>query len=112
MAASSFSSGLSATSADQQKTIPALNPDRELFLEYDISQLIYCVLQLNKKRLGLVTSLPLMGSPQAAMMGQSPQASQYVIGEWQDTFTIVNAGGHCDRAPPNLDALAIVHPRG
>src|SRR3954465_11084376 len=32
--------GLVATQADQQKSIPALTPQRESFLEYDLSQLV------------------------------------------------------------------------
>src|SRR3954471_9631937 len=57
--------GLVATQADQQKNLGALNPQREQFLEYDLSQLVYSVQQIDKKKLGLLTSLPLQGtSPQ------------------------------------------------
>ncbi len=76
-AASRSTSGWSATQADQQKAIPALTPDREQFLEYDLSELIYDVQQLDKKKLGLITSLPLQGVQGNPMMGQqgTPRAS-------------------------------------
>ena len=56
-----FYFGLVAIQADQQKTIPALTTDREQFLEYDLSQLLYQVQQVNRPKLGLLTSLPLQG---------------------------------------------------
>jgi len=105
-----FYLGLVATQADQQKAIPALTPDREQFLEYDLSELIYNVQQLDKKKLGLITSLPLNGTPGNPMMGQQDQPGQYVVTEWQDTFDIVPVEATATDLPPKLDALAIVHP--
>ena len=58
-----FYLGILATQADQQKAISALTMDREQFLEYDLSELLYKVQQLDKKKLGLITSLPLQGAP-------------------------------------------------
>src|ERR1043165_6734935 len=64
-----FFFGLVVTQADQQKTIPAFTPQREQFLEYDLSKLVYSVQQLDKPKLGLLTSLPLQGSsPQEMQM--------------------------------------------
>jgi ABC-type uncharacterized transport system involved in gliding motility auxiliary subunit len=105
-----FYFGLVATQADQQKAITSFNPDREQFLEYDLSELVYSVQQLDKKKLGLITSLPLQGNPAAAMMGQAPQSGQYVATEWEDTYTIVPVQSGATELPAGLDALAIVHP--
>ena len=79
-----FFFGLIVTQADQQKTIPAFTPQREQFLEYDLSKLVYSVQQLDKPKLGLLTSLPLQGtSPQEMqmkmMMRRQPQPSQMVM---------------------------------
>ena len=64
-----FFFGLVVTQADQQKNIPAFAPQREQFLEYDLSKLVYSVQQINKPKLGLLTSLPLQGtSPQEMQM--------------------------------------------
>jgi len=106
-----FYFGLVATQADQQKAIGALNPEREQFLEYDLSELIYRIQVIDKKRLGLITSLPLQGAPANPMTGQAAdQDGQYVITQWQDTFDIVNVDAAATDLPANLDALAIVHP--
>ena len=108
--------GLVATQADQQKTLAALNPHREQFLEYDLSQLVYSVQQIDKKKLGLLTSLPLQGtSPQEAqmmmMMRQQPQPGQFVTTEWEKTFQIIRVEPSATELPAGLDALAVIHPQ-
>jgi len=105
-----FYFGLVATQADQQKAISALSPDREQFLEYDVSELIYSVQQLDKKKLGLITSLPLQGTPGNPMAGEQGTEGQQVASEWQDTFDIQTVDPTATELPPKLDALAIIHP--
>jgi len=108
---SAFYFGLVATQADQQKVIAALTPQREQFLEYDISELIYGVGQTDKKKLGLITSLPLQGSPGMPMMGQPGTEAQFVVGEWEDTYKIVPVEASATELPPDLDVLAVIHPQ-
>jgi ABC-type uncharacterized transport system involved in gliding motility auxiliary subunit len=107
---SQFYFGLVATQADQQKVIPALTPQREQFLEYDVSELVYGVGQTDKKKLGLITSLPLQGSPGMPMMGQPATDGQYVVSEWEETYQIVPVEATAAELPANLDVLAVVHP--
>jgi ABC-type uncharacterized transport system involved in gliding motility auxiliary subunit len=111
-----FFFGLVVTQADQQKNIPAFAPQREQFLEYDLSKLVYSVQQINKPKLGLLTSLPLQGtSPQEMqmmmMMRRQPQPSQMIMGELEQSFTIVKIEDAATELPANLDALAVIHPQ-
>jgi len=105
-----FYFGLVATQADQQKVIPALNPDREQFLEYDVSELIYGVGQTDKRKLGLITSLPLRGTPGMPMMGQQGTDSQFVVSEWEETYDIVPVEASASDLPADLAVLAVIHP--
>jgi ABC-type uncharacterized transport system involved in gliding motility auxiliary subunit len=107
---SQFYFGLVATQAEQQKAIPALTPQREQFLEYDVSELIYGVGQTEKKKLGLITSLPLQGSQGMPMMGQQGTEGQYVVNEWEETYQIVPVEASAAELPKDLDVLAVVHP--
>ena len=107
---SQFYFGLVATQADQQKVIGALSPQREQFLEYDVSELVYGVGLTDKKKLGLITSLPLQGSPGMPMMGQEGMEGQFVASEWEDTYQIVPVEAAATELPAGLDVLAIVHP--
>jgi ABC-type uncharacterized transport system involved in gliding motility auxiliary subunit len=108
-----FYFGLVAIQAEQQKVIAALNTEREQFLEYDLSQLLYQVQLLDRRKLGLLTSLPLRGQMDFAAMqsGRMPQ-SQLVVSEWEKTFEIVTVDPSADALPDNLDLLAVVHPQG
>jgi ABC-type uncharacterized transport system involved in gliding motility auxiliary subunit len=107
-----FYFGLVALAADQQKTIPAFTPQRESFLEYDLSKVIYAVQQFDKPKLGLLTSLPLQGraTPQMMMMRQPPPEGQFVAQEWEESFDLVPVESTATELPANLDALAVVHP--
>jgi ABC-type uncharacterized transport system involved in gliding motility auxiliary subunit len=105
-----FYFGLVAIQADQQKVIASFNPEREQFLEYDLSQLLSNVQKIDKLKLGLITSLPLQGEAGNPMLGQSGSEGQYVYQEWQDTFNIQSIDATATELPGSLDALAIIHP--
>ena len=110
-----FFFGLVVTQADQQKNIPVFTPQREQFLEYDLSKLIYSVQLLDKPKLGLLTSLPLQGSSaqeqqMMMMMRQPPSPGQYVTTEWAQSFNLVKVEATATELPAGLDSLVIIHP--
>ena len=106
--------GLVAVQADQQKNIPAFSPQRESLLEYDLSQLVHSVQQLNRPKLGLITSLPLQAAPFNPMMAMArpPEPGQFIATEWERSFEIVRIEASAEKLPEKLDALAIIHPQG
>lgn len=107
--------GLVAIQADQQKVLASFNPQREGMLEYDLSQLIYSVQSFAKKKLGLITSLPLQAPPfNPMMMLQQRQmpTGQMAAEEWAKTFEIVPVEATATELPSGLDALAVIHPQG
>ncbi len=111
-----FFFGLVVTQADQQKNVPAFVPDREQFLEYDLSKLVYSVQQFDKRKLGLLTSLPLQGTnPQEMqmmmMMRRQPQPSQMIMEELGQSFQVVTVEATATELPANLDALMVAHPQ-
>lgn len=99
--------GLVALQADQQKSLTAFDPDREPFLEYDLSQLIDSVQQFDRKKLGLITSLPLEGLPTGPTAGEP----QVVVDEWRKNFAVVPVDEAAAQVPAGLDALAVIHPQ-
>lgn len=107
--------GLSARQADLSEVLTSFNPQREQFLEYDLSQLIHSVQVFEKRRLGLISSLPLQAppfNPMMAQMGQSLPPDQFIIGEWSRTFDIVPIEPTATELPGNLDVLVVIHPQG
>ncbi len=110
--------GLVATHAEKSVALPAITDQREQLLEYDLSLLINDVRQVDaqKKKLGLITSLPLQGSSaqdsmMLMMMRQPSQPGQYVATEWARNFTLVPVASTADKLPDGLAALAIIHPQ-
>lgn len=105
--------GLVATHADQQEVIELFTPQREPFLEYDLSRAIHRVQLFDRRKVGLITALPLRAQPDfmAMQAGRMPP-SQLVVGEWERTFELVPVEPSATELPANLDALAVLHPQG
>ncbi|HVU20337.1 MAG TPA: GldG family protein, partial [Rhizomicrobium sp.] len=65
---------------DGKEIIPYFSPDREQYLEYDISSLIYRLSNPKKPKLAIISSLPLQTGPggiQAMMQGQGQPYAVY-----------------------------------
>ena len=72
---------------DDERTIAFFQPERERFLEYDLTKLIYDLSNPKRPVIGLMSSLPLDGDPRAMMMqmrgqqaaGGQPYASTMLL---------------------------------
>lgn len=102
--------GLAASQGAEEDVISFMLPNRENFLEYDLSRLVYNVQRFDKPHLGLISGLPLQAEPMA-FPGQQPAPDQIVIQEWQNTYEIVTVTETAETLPEGLDVLAIVHPK-
>lgn len=103
--------GLAGTnSTDDQQVIAFFQPDRERFLEYDLTKLIHSLAFPKRPVVGLVTELPLQGDFMAAMQGQPLQP--YVIADQlQQLYDVHNLGVDFDKIPADVDVLMIVQPQ-
>jgi ABC-type uncharacterized transport system involved in gliding motility auxiliary subunit len=103
--------GLAATnSTDDLQTIPFFQPERERFLEYDLTKLIHSLAFPKKPVLGLITDLPLQGDMMAAMQGQ-PMVPYAVIGQIKPLYEIKDLSSDLDSVPSDVDVLMIAHPQ-
>jgi ABC-type uncharacterized transport system involved in gliding motility auxiliary subunit len=101
--------GLQATLADSVATIPMFTMEREAFLEFDISQLVYQVQQWSKPVLGLITGLPLDGPAFQPGMPPPQGAERWaIIDELRKTYTVRTVAG--DEIPADIDVLLVIHP--
>ncbi|MFQ5936675.1 MAG: GldG family protein, partial [Acidiferrobacterales bacterium] len=110
---STFYFGLVASgSTDEEEVIPYLTRDREEFLEYDITRLIYQVTHPKQKVVGLMTSLPLDGlSRRAAMMGTRSQPWM-ILDQIRQQFEVRTLDKQTTEIPQEVDVLLVVHPKG
>lgn len=109
-----FYLGLSAQTKAKQLSLPILDPRREAYLEYDVSELIQRLAQKSQRKLGLIAGLPVMGAPQdqmAMLQGQEPQSPWVVFSELQKSFEIVPLQPE-QPVPAEVDLLVVVHPKG
>ena len=97
-----------ANAIDDRRTIPVFTPEREAFLEYEITRLIYELEHPNRTRVALITSLPIdpaaAADPQFGAAGQSAFAGE--LGRLMDVTKLAPDFA----AIPDVDVLAIIHP--
>ena len=103
--------GLAATnSTDDQQVIAFFSPERERFLEYDLTKLIHSLAFPKKTVVGLISSLPLEGD-MAAMMQGRPSQPMAVIEQLQQLDKIEPLSASLDAIPADVDVLMLVHPQ-
>jgi ABC-2 type transport system permease protein len=99
------------------KTIPFFAPDRQNFLEYDITYLIDTVTARQKKRIGVLSALPVMGEEVSGymaqmmeMQGQQPRPMWSVIRQLQQQYEVERIDPAADEIK-NVDILLVIHPK-
>jgi ABC-type uncharacterized transport system involved in gliding motility auxiliary subunit len=103
--------GLAATnSTDDQQVIPFFQPERERFLEYDLTNLLHSLAFPKKTVVGLVTGLPLEGDIMAAMRG-APMVPYVVIDQLRQQHEVRSLNTEFDKVPDDVDVLMVAHPQ-
>jgi ABC-type uncharacterized transport system involved in gliding motility auxiliary subunit len=93
--------GLAGTdSTDDQQVIPFFHPERERFLEYDLTRLVHALAFPKRTVIGLISSLPLGGAEPAPIIEQLRQ-----------TDDVKDLPLDSAAIPANTDVLLIVHPQ-
>ena len=103
--------GLAATnSTDDQQVIAFFAPERERFLEYDLTKLVHSLAFPKKTVVGLMTTLPLEGDMMAVMRGR-PSEPMAVIEQLQQLDRVKPLASDIDAIPADIDVLMLVHPQ-
>jgi ABC-type uncharacterized transport system involved in gliding motility auxiliary subunit len=103
--------GLAATnSTDDQQVIPFFSPERERFLEYDLTKLVHSLAVPKRTVVGLISRLPLQGDMMAAMQGR-PSQPMAVMDQLQQLDKVEPLGAGIDAIPADVDVLMLVHPQ-
>lgn len=101
--------GLVATnSTDSQKIVPFFSPERESFLEYDVTKLIYELANPKKRSVGLMTSLPLDGGK--SPMREQPTQPWLIMGQIREFFDVQTVDQDVKEIPSDLDVLMVAQP--
>jgi ABC-type uncharacterized transport system involved in gliding motility auxiliary subunit len=103
--------GLAATnSTDDQQVISFFQPERERFLEYDLTKLVHSLAFPKKTVVGLISTLPLEGDMMAMMRGR-PAEPMAIMEQLQQLDTVKPLAANVDAIPADVDVLMLVHPQ-
>ncbi len=105
--------GLIATNTtDNVERIEFFAPERERFLEYDLTKLVNALSRPKKKVVGLITGLPLEGGPASQMTGGRPQPAWAILGQIREFFELKTLQQDVKDIPADIDTLMLVQPNG
>jgi ABC-type uncharacterized transport system involved in gliding motility auxiliary subunit len=100
-----------------EKAIPFFSPDRQNFVEYDISYLIDTAITRQKKSIGIMSSLPVMGqdiSPYMAQMmrmqNQQPQPPWTIVEHLRKKYEVKSVATDVNEIT-DVDILLVIHPK-
>src|SRR3954467_3949632 len=105
--------GLAASNmVDDERTIAFFQPDRERFLEYDLTRLVYELSNPTRPVVGVMSPLPLNGDPRAMMM-RNPQLGQpaVVMQQLRQFFTVRDIPLDAQVIEPEVQVLMVAHPQ-
>jgi len=99
------------------KVIPFFSPDRHNFVEYDISYLIDTAITKQKKRIGVLSSLPVMGQDASdymarmmQMQGQQLQPPWTFVEQLRNKYEVTTVPTDVNEVN-DVDVLIVVHPK-
>ena len=94
------------------KSIPIFAPERDSFIEYEVSKAIATVGRTSKPKVGLLSCMPLQ--PSRMMQNGSPAPAgppPFVIEQMRELFDLVEIPVDAAALPQGIDALLLVQPR-
>jgi len=98
-----------ANAIDDRRTIPFFAPEREPFLEYEITRLIYELESPDATQVALITSLPIDPASAAASPALGGVHGVFAA-EMGRLMQVTKLGPDFAQIPPETDVLAIIHP--
>lgn len=100
-----------------EKVIPFFSPDRHNFVEYDISYLIDTAITRQKTRIGIISSLPVMGdeltgymAQMMRMQGQQPRPPWTFVQQLTQQYEVNSVPADANDIN-DVDILLVIHPK-
>lgn len=105
--------GLAGTnSTDDEEVIAFFQPERERFLELDLTRLIAKLVDPTKKTIGLLSFLRMDPGPRLPMARQRAGTRWYILDQMRERFDVRTIKIDVTRIDDDLDVLMVVHPKG
>ena len=111
---------VATTELGKDEVIEFFEPDRQEFVEYDVSKLLVALMQREKRKIGVIASVPIMGTDMSPymmqmlrMQGRQPEKPWTVVGHIDQTYETEKIEIQDDdpKVPDDVDFLMVVHPK-
>jgi ABC-type uncharacterized transport system involved in gliding motility auxiliary subunit len=105
-----FYLGLAVTQLERKQAIPALSPQRERLLEYDLARAIARVGSTERPALGLMAGLPVLGERfnPFTRQGSDPWV---LANELKRDYNVRQVNLTAEAIDPDVNVLLLIHPR-
>ncbi|MCC7410485.1 MAG: Gldg family protein [Gammaproteobacteria bacterium] len=105
--------GLVATNTtDDEMVVPFFQPNEEQSLEYDLTKLVYNLANPKKRVIGVVSTLPVLGSPANPLLGVRPHDPWTMLKLLEETYDVRDLGRNVTSIDPDeIDTLLVIHPK-
>ncbi len=116
----SFFFGLVAqTELGKKKVIEFFEPGRQEFVEYDVSKLISSVVARDRRKIGVLSSLPVMGADNLSpymvqmmrMQGREPPQPWTIINDLRGEYEVEHVPAEGGSIPDGIDYLMVIQPK-
>jgi ABC-type uncharacterized transport system involved in gliding motility auxiliary subunit len=102
--------GLAATNAlDDMEIISFFQPDKEEFLEYEISKLVQSLSVAEKPTVGVLSSIDVQASMNQQTFQMTP--AWMVIEQLEQLFNVESLSTDIESLPVEVDILLVIHPK-
>ena len=103
--------GLSGSnSTDDQAAIPFFTPEREAFLEYDLTKIVYTLGNPKRQVIGVMSTLPINGGASKPPFSQAPRWP--IVDKVAEFFEVRPLPEELRQIPNDIDILMLIHPKG
>ena len=96
-------------SLDDQSVIPFFQADKEAFLEYDLTKLVYSLANPKKTVVGLMSPLPMKGGLNPAT--RQPMQPWTIVSQIEQLFEMRDVATTASSIDKDIDVLMVVHPK-
>ncbi|MGR8948259.1 MAG: Gldg family protein [Gammaproteobacteria bacterium] len=104
--------GLVATnSTDDEIPIPIMSPDREQSLEYDLTKIIYTLNNPKKRKIGLLTRLPVLANSPDPATGKLTEREWGAISLLKEVYDVTQVSDTVTEIDAEIDTLIVIHPK-
>lgn len=101
-----------SNTTDDVETIPFLQPDREAFLEYDLTKMVYSLSHAWSGKVGIIGSLKLDGEVRMGQMGRPEQVPPTAVAERiREILDVETLPADIQKIPADISILLVAHPK-